>query len=164
MSDATDEALRGYPIQFDANRCSKCGTELQAPDGTAQLRAGAEWRDAHSNERCLMMQLKSAEVHLKAALAKGHAAYAALREELVAMTALAQDWRVNYCAAAESLIRIGATLTRVTEAMLPSARLVWENGGYSGASGNWPLVAAYGKLEALEKTDAELYARIREKP
>lgn len=49
------------------------------------------------------------------------------------------------------------------ELMLPSARLVSENGGYSGSSGNWPLVSAYDKLQELEKLQPELYARIKER-
>jgi hypothetical protein len=87
-----------------------------------------------------------------------------LTVQLERMKTLAEDWKEAHRVVAETAIKTGTTLARVTEAMLPSARLVWENGGYSGSSGNWPLVAAYDKLAPLEQTDPELYARIREKP
>lgn len=51
-------------------------------------------------------------------------------------------------------------LEEVIAAMIPSARLVWENGGYSGSSGNFPLVEAYDKLESLKTIAPEIYALI----
>lgn len=49
------------------------------------------------------------------------------------------------------------------DAMMASARLVWADGGYSGASGNWPLVEAYGMLEQLEESAPVIFARICER-
>lgn len=51
----------------------------------------------------------------------------------------------------------------IVEALLPAARLAWENGGWSGASGNWALVEAYDKIESLKEIAPELFARITEK-
>lgn len=51
----------------------------------------------------------------------------------------------------------------VLSILVPSARIVWENGGWSGASGNWPLVEAYGLLEKLKAAAPDVYARVVER-
>jgi len=51
----------------------------------------------------------------------------------------------------------------IIDALIPAARLVYEQGGWSGTSGNWPLVEAFDKLEALKDAAPEVYARLNEK-
>lgn len=48
-------------------------------------------------------------------------------------------------------------------AVVPAARLVWEEGGWSGNSGNWPLVDAWDKLASLKASEPEVFAQVSEK-
>lgn len=78
------------------------------------------------------------------------------------------DRNYTFGEANEELVRLlrefeGVQYKAVVDLLLASARIVWENGGFSGASGNWPLVEAYGQLEKIEAFDPELYARITER-
>lgn len=57
----------------------------------------------------------------------------------------------------------GSDMEKVFDALIASARLVYEQGGWSGTSGNWPLVEAFGKLETIKELAPEVYARITEK-
>jgi hypothetical protein len=64
---------------------------------------------------------------------------------------------------AHSFTECCAGLRRTIAALVPAARLVWEQGGWSGNSGNWPFVDAWGKLEALKTTSPFVFAQLSEK-
>ncbi len=139
-------------------KCNKCGTEI-GDDSRVPRELG------HTPTKCVAALVKLLDDSIVRASndANEYAAQnAAVVKELGAAREESRTRGIAITAMNEVITASETKTAALVEAFLPSARLVWENGGYSGTSGNWPLVEAYGKLEEIRETHPDIYARIKD--